>query len=274
MKQIMKSQLYQIRTDKILMLALLGVGFLMWDTWSYAVANMREYISFYNWDGMCGGGVALISDVDTGYAGALPYLILVLAVVMGKDYADKTIHYDILAGYSRRQAFFGRLFAAVLVGWSVLFLAAFIRVMFYTFRYGWGNVLDGTQYLACIAICLLVFYRITGEVTLLTVATRRYGITLFVCTVIGLMEYLTVLFTIYGFSEQDHTRAWFLALPAIELFLHPNQVGEYQENAEIVWHWIQMPEAYVVVGTIILSITIGTVCLFLSCKLFEKRDMD
>ncbi|MBR1864873.1 MAG: hypothetical protein IJ801_00020 [Lachnospiraceae bacterium] len=274
MKHIVKSQLYQIRTDLFFMIALLTVAFLSWRCWEVCRMNMTEDIASYHLDGVCGGVAALDNSLESGAIAGLLYLSLILTIVIGKDYADKTVYCDILAGYTRQQAFRGRLLSAVIVGGSIQLITTFAIPFSYTIRYGWGNVLDGTTYLACIAICLLIFYRIIGEITLLTVVTKRYRAALFVTIVIGYAELVATMFTVDSGALEEHYRVWFLSLPAAELFLHPSQMWEYQDNADIRYYWIQMPKTSVVIGTIIISIVLGTGCLLLSSHLIKKRDMD
>lgn len=110
MRNLLKMERYQLLHNKIYWLALLGV-FLM----GYFTAESYEI----EWGGPYGGAASLI-EIFNGmvYDSALPLVVLgsLLALLLGQEFAARTIDLEICAGHPRGHIFFSKV---------ITYLAAF-----------------------------------------------------------------------------------------------------------------------------------------------------
>lgn len=109
MRNIIKALNYQTKTDNVTYYSLFVVLFLA--VISFIDADLSELT-----------GSMYIAAMGESYFALLPvFVILMLGVrILGWDYGDKTMNYEILSGHHRREVYFARVIVSHI--WCIAFL--------------------------------------------------------------------------------------------------------------------------------------------------------
>ena len=160
MWNVMKAQMYQLKKDVLAFsVALLGLAVTF-------IANMEAFEQ-----GMTGSeGMAYMGESMSALFGLLAIMIIV-ANVMGKDFADKTLNYEILSGHTRKEVFFGRLVVATIPGVLCSFLTIIAFPLTLTLINGWGNTMELSGVLVRFGLIFITLFRIAFELAFLTTQT-------------------------------------------------------------------------------------------------------
>lgn len=153
-------------------------------------------ITFANLDGWEGNlkSSAITADMSSFYGVmGLIFMLALTAFVMGTDFVDRTLNYEILAGHSRGEVFWGRFVVAALTGSTgALIVMAFCPCLF-TVLYGWGNVLHAGGVVLRYALVGVMLLRVACELALIGVILKNPYTVIFVGYIIGCVEFLVLL---------------------------------------------------------------------------------
>jgi len=258
MNNIVKSQLYQTVVDKsIWVIAVVCACFagMEWSSISEDMVNAAESLNHF------------ISCMGVAF------FVFVIASFLCRDYSNKTLYCDILAGYPRWQVFFGRILPAFVIGVIGAFLIAFTCVV-YSIVEGLEFGLSAGAMLARIGTFLLLLFRLAGEVALLCVLVKRTGIVYIIALLIGYVENRAVLITVVAGNAVLLKRGWLLGGFAPGFIIAPGQEKIFNEAGEIVTQYEQILPLPVTLGSILTSVMIGGVCLYAAYRIFFKQDMN
>lgn len=184
MWNIIKSQWYQLIRDKrvrgVFIVTLLFNG-------AITFANIDSF-------GEDMRGSLITADLSSFYGiMGMIFMLALTAFVMGTDFMDKTLNYEILSGHSRKEVFFGRLIVSVLAG-SV---GAMIVMLFFpcmlTAVFGWGSVLEPAGVCRRYLLVCVMLLRIACELALISVAVKNPYAIIFTGYIIGCVELLILL---------------------------------------------------------------------------------
>ena len=131
MWNVIRAQIYQLRRDVLAW----GVSFL-----ALACTFIINLDSFD--EKATGSQVFTVMGDNMNIIFGFLVLMIIVANVMGKDYMDKTINYEILSGHTRKDVFFGRLIVATTVGVLCSFLVIIAVPVVLTLMHGWGNTME------------------------------------------------------------------------------------------------------------------------------------
>lgn len=168
MWNVIRAQLYQFKKDKIswgaLLLALVMSGVL-------AFLYVDEYTS----------GSEMVAGMAFFYAmiGIIVMLIVVTGI-MGKDFTDKTLNYEVLAGHTRGEVFLGRLIVAAVIGSLAGFLVMAVVPCVATLFLGWGDVMAWQGVVIRYGLVWVTLVSICVQLAFITILTKNPYITLLV----------------------------------------------------------------------------------------------
>lgn len=123
----------------------------------------------------------------------LVFMVVLTAFVMGTDFEDKTLYYEILAGHSRKEVFFGRFLVALCAGCLGATVITFFCPLLLAGIYGWGDIPDMASVFLRYLLMLGVWLRIIGETALIAVAVKSPYATIFAGYIIGCVEFLLLM---------------------------------------------------------------------------------
>lgn len=263
MNNIIKSLHYQTRRDNFTIYAfLIAIGMIILNhvlmTIDYNIENITgsEYTTYFMYD-------------------MLPIVIMLFCIVLvpricGWDYTDKTINYDILIGHSRKEVFFSRVIVAFTWALPSLMLLALVPSFLFSLFAGWGHNAELSDVLIRYVLLIFPLFRFICEFIMLTFLLKNF----FAAMVIGFI-YMEASFMMIIMVEEatDFQFNYILSVSNIlSLCNYSNSKMGYVNGEDIQIYDFSLEPSYII-GTILVSLIMGTLCLLLAYKNFEKADM-
>ncbi len=147
MKNIMKAQLYQVGKSKFLLLLVFVFCFIQFSV-------MLGEVNYYDTVKTAGSLIAGMGSMLL--FGAIPLAVLITAEFCGADFMDKTVNYELLGGYRRKDVYFAKAVLSIVFGILAAMLASMIPfVVAMAAGGGFGEELSGGWLL--VRYLLLVF---------------------------------------------------------------------------------------------------------------------
>lgn len=258
MKNIVKSQFYQIVREKIIWYML--VVALLMQTIMFMLPIWLE-----NEEATSAGEFF----ADQGYALIFfPVFFLVVAVgqICGIDFLDKTNHYEVLGGHRRYEVYLGRVIPALLVGGLGGLLLTLLPVVLYTVMFGWGTKIPLGAVVLRFIILLFPFLRLVCEFVFITFLVKNpyvmmgVGYTVFIAAM-GLTEILNAFNAFLGITNM-------MQLLVVDKWITFGLGGDL--------NYIYEPplSAGVIVQTILASVVFGVGSLYLGYVYFKNNDLN
>lgn len=150
MKEVMRSQLYQLFKNRIKIIVFFGLLVISILTAIFTLSTDAQS------DGFAASGSSCVRVIIPVVFAFLPYFIGASAGdIAAHDLDDKTCYYELMSGKTRFQSYFGRVIPSVLftlIGTLILTAAPVVTATLY---FGWGN--DMTVGEAMFRLFLLAF---------------------------------------------------------------------------------------------------------------------
>lgn len=257
----MKALNYQTRRDNVVIYALLA-GLLF----PFLTVILE---TGFDLDGLSGG--LFMAELGSNYPVVFSIVFVILGPrICGWDATDKTMNYEIMAGHSRKEVYFGRVIVSLI--WSMVsgIVIMVLPVLVMTMINGWGENVN--VYDAVIRYLLILFpmFRLICELILLTFLLRNcyvsmlVGWVLFDAALIGSMVYMEL-------TEKQLT-VQLAASNLITLFGFDNYKLEYVGGEDIPVFSAGLSSS-MILGTVFVSLLVGGICLAIGYVVFQKRDM-
>lgn len=262
MWNIIKAQNYQIKRDNLVVygfLAGLIIPFL----------GMVIGADGMDFDSMSG------SEYMAESSGIFPIMLMLLALVLasrvcGWDSVDKTINYEIMAGHSRKEVYFGRICSTLMWTLTGGLLVMAVSLLFALAVFGWGNHMSLGALVLRIVTALFPLFRLSCEFMLLTFLLQNCYAGLVLGFVMFDVSLLTVI--IYeGFTDRILT-VQLAASNLMKLFNFSNYSFEYINGEDTVVYAASL-EPSMLIGSIVISLAVGVVCIVIGYIVFYRRDM-
>lgn len=258
MKNIVKSQFYQIIREKMLWYMLV-VALLMQTLMFMLPIWLDNEEATSAGEFFAGNGYGLI---------VFPVFFLVVAVglICGVDFLDKTNHYEVLGGHRRHEVYLGRVIPAVLVGGGGALFLSILPILLYTIMYGWGTKIAPGPVILRLVLLMLPYLRIVCEFVFLTFLVKNpyimmaAGYAIFMAC-IGLSEVLNAFNAFLGITNM-------MQLLVVEKWVtfglggDLNYIYEAPLSAGVIWQ------------TILASVVFGVGSLYLGYIYFKNNDLN
>jgi ABC-type transport system involved in multi-copper enzyme maturation permease subunit len=258
MKQILSMQWFQLKRDKWLWISMLLV-FVLECLVAQADMNMNlDYVA-YN------GSLYAATDLYLNYFIAAICELIAVASIMGKDYTDKTINYEILHGYSRDDSFWGRSVPAILTGVFAALLSMVVPIFYISLRYGWGAYISVSGLVLRLALFAIVSVRLCCELVFISVLVKK---TDRIYIVSGLLAFLELALMA---SEVKFAKISYFLLGDILFYYDFTSIFHLDGTYEIqMVDVLDIQNVMLVVG---ISIAIGAGCILAARSFFRRDDM-
>ena len=182
MWNIMRAQIYQLKKD------IMVFGSTIFGLLILFIMNLE---SFEN--GLTGSaGLVFMGESMSQIISLLPLMVIV-ANVMGKDFVDKTLNYEILSGHTRKDVFLGRLVVAIIPGVLCSFLVMILIPATLAMINGWGTSLELNGVLIRYGLIFVTLIRIACETTFLTILTKNHYLTYFLSYLFGMTQMFVII---------------------------------------------------------------------------------
>ena len=258
MKGIIRSQLYETKVTLSMWIVALIAFVMTFMDWKCAVEE-------YTGTGLYTGVEALSETCN--HTMAIYFLCFTIAHFVCRNWKNKTLYQDVLAGYSRKQVFFGRVIPAFVIGVTGALVLTYGDVVFHTIVHGWGSdVSVGAVFMDLINYVLLLF-RLMAEVVLLSVVLKRTSVVFILCLIVDYME-----FSIIIMGGKPLQFPWVCGMFFSKSVTIPETSEVFNEAGEIVqaYSFGTMGEYMILMGS---SLIIGGICLFAAYRIFKKKQM-
>ena len=255
MRNIIKALNYQTRTDNVTYYSiLLGIFLTIFGMLDFDMTG-SEYVA------LNGESISLLPV----------FLILMLGVrILGWDYADKTMNYEILSGHHRREVYFARVIVAHI--WCIAFCVGFmlIPVLVFTLINGWGVTMDFGGMALRFALAIFPMIRIVCQYVLLVFLVKSayiawaagYLLSMFAMFIPMLFEELMQIKFTYQFANTNLTK----------LFTFNQSIGYVNGEDVAICHTELDPS--MIIGTIGVSVAVSVICIVLGYIIFKKSDVN
>lgn len=258
MRNIIKALNYQTRTDNVTYYSILLAVFLM--VMSLVDIDITEIT-----------GSTFIASVGDGFALLPTFLILMLGVrILGWDYADKTMNYEILSGHHRREVYFARVIVAHI--WCIVFCVGFmlLPVIIFTLINGWGVTMDFGGIALRFALAIFPMIRIVCQYVLLVFIVKSayiawaagYLLSMFSMFIPMLLEELMQIKFTYQLANTN----------LMKLFTFNQSIGYVNGEDVTICHTELDPS--MIIGTIGVSVAVSAICIVLGYIIFKKSDVN
>ncbi len=255
MRNIIKALNYQTKTDNVTYYSMLIPIFL-------TVFGMLDFdITGSEYVALNGENISLLPV----------FLILMLGVrILGWDYADKTMNYEILSGHHRREVYFARVIVAHI--WCIAFCVSFILlpVIVFTLINGWGTTMDFGGMALRFALAIFPMIRIVCQYVLLVFLVKSayiawaagYLLSMFSMLIPMLFEELMQIKFTYQFANTN----------LMKLFTFNQSIGYVNGEDVTICHTELEPS--MIIGTIGVSVAVSVICLAIGYAIFRKSDVN
>lgn len=205
MRNIIKAQMRSLRRDKIVMgmacFVLFIAGVFIFDSVSEAG------------EAATGSRIVLENGAFIGVTGLL-FLLVITGNVVGGDFMDKTLNYEILSGHSRKEVYFGRAVTALVTGVPLTLLLVLFYPVVITWKYHWGESLKPEEALLRYILMAVIFLRIACELTFLAMVLKNIYLVYLIGFIFGYAQMLVNLIW-----QEGEGCGWVFAVTAcMELF--------------------------------------------------------
>ncbi|MBQ3162383.1 MAG: ABC transporter permease subunit [Oscillospiraceae bacterium] len=256
MRNIIKALTYQTRTDNVTYYSILLAVFL-------TIFGMLDFdMTGSEYVALNGESISLLPV----------FLILMLGVrILGWDYADKTMNYEILSGHHRREVYFARVIVAHI--WCIAFCVGFmlLPVIIFTLINGWGVTMDFGGMALRFALAIFPMIRIVCQYVLLVFLVKSayiawaagYLLSMFAMLIPMILEEI-----MQSFKFTYHLATTNL----MKLFTFNQSIGYVNGEDVTICHTELEPS--MIIGTIGVSVAVSVICIVLGYIIFKKSDVN
>ena len=261
MWNIVKAQYYQLKRDKVL----------------YIMAVMMLLFCGFNFFDMHWGATeAVTGSLCVAQSGFMMvvyciifFMVVTIADVVGNDFLDKTVNYEILSGHSRKQVFFGRVIPAVLHGVLGTFCLVIVYPVIATILNGWGTSMDLKGVVIRHVLLLFVLFRIACEYSLVAIITKNTYATYLIGFILSFEQMMVLMF----FSDLGEN-AYLTGIHNCVQLTEYSDWHTFFLNGKEQMFYESAVTSEMVIGTIGVSLFAGILSLVLGYVYFKHDDLN
>ncbi len=255
MQNIIRSQLFQLKRDKIVKwMFVICLLFQLLLIEMNVILESQEYT----------GGQAFVEFGGQCASFPLFFLIVATAQICGTDFLDKTSHYELMSGHKRKEVYLGRVITALMVVTILAWLLTMLPVVISTGMYGWGTKLPIEYALIRSVLLLFPFARMICEFAFLTYLFKNPYI------VMGI-AYLFFVISASGMVAND---GYMLGITNISVLFDIDTWATYGMEADMNYIYDASVKGVMILKTIGMSVIIGVVSLYLGYVFFKHDDQN
>ena len=280
MKKIIRSQLYQLFLDKAIIVIL--IPWLI--SLAAAIIQRESDVSISVPEDLPPGSLVFVKIWLENHSDTTIFAFIISALLLAKDFGDKTINYEILSGKTRTQVLFSRFIIAIVINELMMLIQLWVYPLTYAVRFGWGinySVRD-----ALITTMLMIFYifRVTAEVALFAVLLKRKSFTyfvpsvlMFVGSIIGEMIFGELMFIS---QNERYIPEWIIRLTDIytigiytTIIQLPSEKIMDASNKSFE-HYMAFDKPFALGEEIVMTLGVGLILMTIAYRKFSRKDME
>lgn len=259
MNNLLKSQFFGLRKNKILQIEM---------AFTFVLPIIYALININNFD----NAGSLMADMQSmGGVVMMMAGMLVLPDVALKDFDDKTINYEVLAGNSRSKIFVVRVFFGMVLSFFFAILCTWTPVLFKVCISGWGPNYPLNECLEAWGMYLCMFFRFLSEMVLLGFIFKGYLITviggLTIIESLGMVGMVVAAFTDLKWAAKLGS---FMSLQL--RMVDFNQKMDFIDGKDTVRFFVNVHDKFFWWDTV-GCVLFGILCIVIAYFIFRKGDL-
>ena len=257
MKNIMKSQLFKLKRDKICIFTFFAIL-----TLSIAMIFMMLDMSA---DKTFTGGEEAAITMNMFMLLSQFFMYIFTAQMCGADFTDKTMNYEIMSGHTRAQVFFGRVIPCILIGTlgSLILIAAPVAVE--VAMLGWGDKIKFSDILIRFMFMIFPIERIISEYVFLSYIIKNpyivMGISYVLCIVLGIN------------IPEGQLYSPILGMSNLNMLSYVDSWVSYGLGDDMYYIYETALTSGQIISTVVISLVFISGSLFLGYSFFKNDDM-
>lgn len=258
MKNIIKAQIYQMKLPAIWKKVLF---------WMIPCMVLVLYINIGLDDMYEGVAEYFTSGEYTNYLTFVGFFVAIAsAEISGNDFQDKTINYEIMSGHSRKNIFFARVLVSVVVSVIGSFLILGLPILLFAGLGKMGTAISLGAIMIRILLTMLPIAKLSCEVILITYIAKNSmlsaAIGCFGTVLIGALGGMANGF-MYLFSTSN----------LMKLFRCDGWSVYRIKDVKEFFVVEPLPSNQVILYTVLTTVIVSAMVLFIGYKFFEKDDL-
>lgn len=260
MNNLIKSQLYQLRKEKVLIIFLI-------------IIIIMEFTAAIS-ESSFGMGTTITADTLLAENGhylvlvAMAFGLLLTAQVCGSDFNDRTANYELMSGHLRRNVYFSKAVVSLTGGMMGTVVAFSVPFMFNVARWGWGTDLDVKGVLVRYLLLIFPVFRIICEFVFLSFLIKNS----YVVMAMGFIVPIGLGQSLVGYFPD--CKSVLLGLTNIyKLAVFPSWMGYTGADLKYLYVYDTSLSLEDIILTVVASLAIGSFFLWLGYQYFKNDDM-
>lgn len=262
MKNLIKSQLYQLKKDRLVQITFVGMLLIL--LMMVYINQLLAVTEASGLDTVTGGGY-FANNLSAVIMVGLMFVIISVPRICGWDFTDKTTNYELLSGHIRRDVFFSRVIVSLLsgvIGWLILFCAPLAVSCIIN---GWGEKLPLSAAILRSILMLFPTVRLVCELTCLTFILKNPYIAMGIGYVMLMLEVSPML---------SVKNSFMLGISNLSLLGTVEIWTTYGLSGNINYIFDASLSAGDIAGTILISLGVSLLALFIGYIFFKNDDIN
>lgn len=259
MKDIVRSQLYQLRKERVIWLVFIGILLIPF------IGILAEGV--INCEGDYPTQTYLSDMSIISISGSLMFVFSFTGFVCCGDFGDKTSNYEIMTGHRRIEVYFGRVIPCLAVGVICFIIIIFAPIIVNTAMHGWGNQLDMGQTLLRYTLLIFPIIRIFCTAIFISFVVKNA----YILMAVGYGAFMLSGIGAVFFKEG---KSLFLGLTNINMLCMFDSWSTYGLEGNENYIYDASLSAGQISGTIIVSLVVSVIFLYLGYVFFHTDDLN
>lgn len=262
MKNIMKSIWYEILRSKLMIrIYIIFILFIVLTT----VLNVGDSVQEGHTSGMLAGNPNITYEIQLFVLG------FVVALICGEDYKDKVANYEVMSGHSRISIFFARSLMGIIAGTIMAEILSFVPIITGILIDGWGSELVLSDILIRHLLFIFPYLRLAAFFALLTYLVKNPYVIMAAAFLIATLSVLII-------GMVEHSKSFFVSLFNFVLLTNYDGWSIYNLDPEkgIVkfFSYNSSVSSEMIIGTIVVSLIMTGIYLFMGYALFRRDELN
>jgi ABC-type transport system involved in multi-copper enzyme maturation permease subunit len=168
MWNVIKSQIYQLKKDRLVWVVFAALLFLEY-------TSMTGEMDYSNLDEAC---LYVAGNASNVVFMCMLFLGILVGRIGGGDFADKTVNYELMSGHTRKEIYFGRAVLCLVFGILLVLLISAFPIVAAVLQYGWGSGLSLSGVIIRWLLLCFPIFRIICELLMINFIFKNPYITM------------------------------------------------------------------------------------------------
>ena len=252
MKNIIKSQFYQIKNERLLVIVFFTL---------MAALLMNAFFGMGDGEALSAGETAVYLLPFEVQISAL-FIFMQTGIFCCSDFKDKTANYELMSGHTRKEVYFGRVIPCLIVGtlgWILLMCMPYVIL---TLLRGWGTEISFRTVMVRFLLMIFPVLRLICEFIFISFLVRNPYI---------VMAAGYVAFCIGGMS---FTSSCFLGMTNLTMLSTIDVWVTFGLSGSLNYVYESYLTSSEIIGTIVSSVIFGGASLYMGYYFFRTDDVN